>query len=207
MYNFIRVFLAGVLCACLLLAEKAFFTDIQLQSGAFLTETVIAIAPKQSVAYQSVMESEGNLQRIKNTLEHSETFDFAKLVRNWRQLSESEKIRWLRQHSRLFINNGEVYTLVFYMNKDEVTDVAFLEKQGHFLTNTITQETLQTIKLLKPEVHVSVLNTRLLYPKEPVFTKYTVLKKYGIIGFGLGGILAVAVIGFKWIVKRLTIIN
>ena len=80
-------------------------------------------------------------------------------------------------------------------------DAAFLEQNGPQLLEAMVENTISTLHLTHPYARVTVLNNKILYPPPATFTRAGVIKKYGMIGFGLGMIWAVMVMFWYHIVQ------
>ncbi len=190
------IVLCGVVCAGLLVIEKAFFTDFHVQTGSFLAETVMAVhedpksaAAKQKINYTTLIYWNVNLNAVIKELEQTHHFDFTKLVYNWERLNDQAKIKWMQAHIRVY-PNGNVYTVVFFLNKKELLDLTFLQQNAGRFMNVFTKHNIACIQKAKPNNGVNLIGTQMLFPKEVDVKKSNTLIKYGSIGFVLGTVLA-----------------
>ncbi len=194
------ILLCGIICAGLLLIEKAFFTDFHVQTGTFMAETVMVvqedpkgIASKQKINYPALIRGVVNVGAVIKELEEQHRFDFTKMVYNWERLSDLAKIKWVQTHTMVY-PNGNIYTFVFCLNKKELIDLEFLQQNVNLFLNIFIKNSVAYIQKAKPKTAVTLIGTQLLYPKEVDVKKSDTLFKYGIIGFVLGAVLASLVV-------------
>ncbi len=194
------ILLCGIICAGLLLIEKAFFTDFHVQTGNFKAEIVLSVhedpkaaSAKQVINYPALIHGNVNIGAVIKELEKMPHFDFTKMVYNWKRLNDQDKIKWLQDHTGVY-PNGNVYTVVFSLDKKELIDLEFLKQNANRIIKTFTDYNVDCIQKAKPNTVVTVIGTQLLYPKEVDVKKRDTLFKYGIIGFILGAVLASLVV-------------
>ncbi len=197
------IFLCGLVCAGLLMWEKSYFADFTVQTGAFSAECLLSIekspthAERKEITYDEllyyILRSDFNIKKTIESLENDTSFHFDRLVKNWSTFSSSDKIRWFKKHTHLYGADRKNYTLQLYIDKGEVIDAAFLEQKGSLLLKALVENTIDTLHVTHPYDSVTVLNNKILYPPPATLTRLGVIKKYGIIGFGQGIILAAMV--------------
>ena len=192
------IMLCGLVCAGLLVLEKAYFTKFSIQAGGPVTgEYIVSVAdpkdrttPKKQLNYPAVMHSDANLADFIKSLETENRFAFAKLHPNWNRLTDIQKRQWLRQHVRIYNYQGNNFRILLSLNQKEVYDLAFLQKYSGLFMDTFMQQTNRTVKKIKPGVAIKVVKQNFAFPNELPLDRNDILVKYGIIGFVLGILLA-----------------
>lgn len=196
------ILLCGILCAGLLVAEKAFFTKFAIQVGGPVTgEYIVSVVdakdrsnPKKQLNYPAVMHSDANLTDFIKLMEKERHFEFAKLNPNWTRLTDGQKIQWLRQHVRIQNYQGNNFRIVYFLPQREVYDVAFLQKNSSIFMDSFMEQTNRTVKKIKPGAGIKVVSHKFSYPKELPLNRNDILIKYGIIGFVLGSLFSMLLI-------------
>lgn len=196
------VILCGILCAGLLVAEKAFFTKFAIQAGGPVTgEYIVSVVdakdrstPKKQLNYPAVMHSDANLADFIKLLEKKGQFEFVKLNPNWARLTDGQKIQWLRQHVRIQNYQGNNFRIVYYLPQREVFDLAFLQKNSSIFMDSFMEQTNRTVKKIKPGAIIKVVKQNFSYPKELPLNRNDILIKYGIMGFVLGSLFSMLLI-------------
>ena len=93
------ILLCGILCAGLLVVEKAFFTKFTIQAGGPVSgEYIVSVFdtkdrsnPKKQLNYPALMHSDANLTDFIKLLEKEGQFEFVKLNPNWTRLTDVQK--------------------------------------------------------------------------------------------------------------------
>lgn len=167
------ILLCGILCAGLLVVEKAFFTKFTIQAGGPVTgEYIVSVVdakdrsnPKKQLNYPAVMHSDANLADFIKLLEKKGQFEFVKLNPNWARLTDGQKIQWLRQHVRIQNYQGNNFRIVYYLPQREVFDLAFLQKNSSIFMDSFMEQTNRTVKKIKPGAIIKVVKQNFLIPK------------------------------------------
>ncbi|WP_295357268.1 hypothetical protein [uncultured Succiniclasticum sp.] len=196
------IILCGLVCAGLLVLEKAFFTKFVIQAGGPVTgEYIVSVVnpkdrsnPKKQLNYPAVMHSDANLAGFITLLDKERHFEFVKLNPNWNRLTDVQQRQWLRQHVRIQNYQRNNFRILYNLRQAEVYDLAFLEKNSRLFMDSFIQQTNRTVKKIKPGPVVKVVSRNFSYPKELPLDRNDILIKYGIIGFVFGMLLAILVV-------------
>ena len=197
-----RIVLCGLVCAGLLVTEKAFFTKFVIEAGGPVTgEYIVSVVnpkdrtnPKKQLNYPALMHSDANLADFIKLLDKERHFEFVKLYPNWNRLTDVQQKRWLRQHVRIQNYQGNNFRIVYNLAQTEVYDLAFLQKNSSVFMDSFIQQTNRTVKKIKPGPVIKVVSRNFSYPKELPLDRNDILLKYGIIGFVFGVLLATLVV-------------
>ena len=192
------IILCGLVCAGLLVTEKAFFTKFVIQADGPVTgEYIVSVVnpkertnPKKQLNYPALMHSDANLTDFIALLDKERQFTFAKLNPNWDRLTDIQQRQWLRQQVRIQNYKGNNFRILYNLKQTEVYDLAFLEKNSRLFMDSFIQQTNRTVKKIKPGAVIKVVSRNFSYPKELPLDRNDILVKYGIIGFVLGILLA-----------------
>ena len=196
------ILLCGILCAGLLVVEKAFFTKFTIQAGGPVSgEYIVSVFdtkdrsnPKKQLNYPALMHSDANLTDFIKLLEKEGQFEFVKLNPNWTRLTDVQKKQWLRQHLRIQNYQGNNFRIVYYLPQREVYNLAFLKKNSSIFMDSFMEQTNRTVKKIKPEADIKVVSRNYSYPKELPLNRTDILIKYGITGFLLGSLFSMLLI-------------
>lgn len=196
------IILCGLVCAGLLVIEKAFFTKFSIEAGGPVAgEYIVSVFdakdpsnPKKQLNYPALMYSEANLMDFIKLLDKERHFEFVKLHPNWNRLTYVQKGQWLRQHMRIHNYEGNNFRILFYLHQTEVYDLLFLQKNVSVFMDSFMQQTNRTVKMIKPGADIKVVKRCFSYPEELPLNRNDILLKYGIIGFVFGTLLAILVV-------------
>ena len=195
------ILLCGILCAGLLVAEKAFFTKFSIQvGGEVMAEYIFSVAnpvdkpdPKKKLNYPWMMHSNPNLARFIKIME-GRKFDFSKLEPNWNKLSDLEKMNWLKRHISVQYLQGNNGKIRFYLRQREVLDLAYLKKNCQVLLDAFIQAAAESCRKVNPNASIKVSGKHFAFPKEIPLSRNDILLKYGLIGFILGCLLRILIV-------------
>lgn len=196
------IFLVGIICSGVLVFEKARNSDFMVESGDFSITSLTIISdsdknlnPNFEFNYGKVLETDTNLSGFLERTEKNNSFAYERIYGNWETLVGLQKVRWLRSHFKTFNAHGGVIEFAFLIKENEPKDVDYLKENASRFMQEFIKQSEQTIKLVRPDVSIRIVNETVVVPEYKQLSKKEVLTKYGIIGFVLGVIIA-ALIAF-----------
>ena len=191
------IFLVGIICSGALVFEKNRTSDFMVESGDFsitcltlISDTNKNMNPNFEFDYSRLLEMDTNLNGFLERTEKNNKFNYNKIFGNWKTLVGLKKVQWLRSHFKTYYVHGGVLEFAFLVKENEPKDIVYLkENVGRFMQEYIKQSET-TIKLVRPDVSIRVVNETVIAPEYKQLPKKEILTKYGIIGFVLGVIVS-----------------
>lgn len=182
------VFLCGILGCAALVSEKnktkayvvksdnAYVTDIvQFSSGNHKNQ-------EDLFNYKGLLLTTYNLnQFVKN-----EDIDFTQMNADWVKMTKEQQINWLSKIIKINLFNDGVCEICLDFSKNTPKNIEYLKQNNKIILETFESTSLSTLRTIKPESQIKVINHTEMLPEEIMLPKNKILIKYGIIGFILG---------------------
>ena len=198
------ILLIGAICSGLLVFEKEKYTVFHIKTGAFQLYQMIQIddskdrsSPYYEFDYRGFLTSNHNFDSMITSLEKTDKQVFISFVRGWPGWSRNQQITWLRNKIKIVPYRDNTFEVSFNLTANEVTDVAVIKKNADRLLDGFLLQSSDNIKMIKPNTRISRLARNTLIPKNVPLNKRDILKKYAVIGFVFGVVIAAMAFSIK----------
>lgn len=204
-YKKIRIIiLFSFLCACALVAEKYYTSDFMVQSGGFCITAIANINdpermqnPYIELEYGKLIRTNSNFADFLSTTEKTNKYDFNKVYGNWKNLQGEKKYEWMRKHINVYNAHNGVVEFSIEIKENEPKDITYLKENADEIMDDFVKQSEQTINAVRPGTKIEIKRKTMTIPENIYLSKKSIMIKYGIIGFILGGCLATLVIFIK----------
>ncbi len=198
------ILLFGILCSGLLVFEKALFTDFYVKTGSFQIYHIIQVDdskvrsnPYYEFDYRGYFLTNHNIDSIITSLEKNANPFLVSVNPNWDKLSRLQQVEWLRKKLVIIPYRDNTFEISFYLNANEVKDIVFLQENADSFLDSVLLQFSNNIKMIKPGTIINPFARNMLIPKSVPLNKRDILKKYGVIGFMFGIIIAAMAFSIK----------
>ena len=203
------ILLVAIICAMALSVEKYFTSNFVVQSGDFRVNAIVKIDDPESLKHPYVELDYSRLfatnNNFKNFLEENEStgkYDFSQIYGNWKNLNETKKYSWLRGHFKTYSSRNGILEFDIELKENEPKNVGYLKDKADALMDDFIKQSEKTLQAVRPGAKLEVTDKVIVTPDRVYLSKSKIIGKYAIIGFILGGCLAILILFVKTIGKR-----
>lgn len=186
------VLLVAILAAAALSGEKLLTKSPIVTSTTLYIEDNVHIQyngyQPGSAKYENLFDSYGNLYRF--VQQSSKDFDFEKFQPGWNGMGPEGQVKWLKKHILANDVTPNVITVALYVSETEWKDPDYVRENGAKLLNAYIDFHEKTMKELGEDVTFQKSETAAFLPQEVRISRKSMLGKYAVIGFVLGGLAA-----------------
>lgn len=200
------IILVAFIGAGALILEKSLTSDFMVQTGDFAITALVKIDDPDSKNpyiepdYKKILESNGNYSDFLSSYDNE--YDFNKIYGNWKTLKGIKKYEWMKKHFTIVDAHNGIVEFVVQIKENEPKDVDYLSKNADNLMNDFVGQSEKTVQMVHPQAQLKIVDKAMILPENVSLSKETVITKYGIIGFILGGCFATMVFFIKALGKQ-----
>lgn len=200
------IILVAFIGAGALILEKSLTSDFMVQTGDFAITALVKIDDPDSKNpyiepdYKKILESNGNYSDFLSYYDNE--YDFNKIYGDWKTLKGIKKYEWMKKHFTIVDAHNGIVEFVVQIKENEPKDVDYLSKNADNLMNDFVGQSEKTVQMVHPQAQLKIVDKAMILPENVSLSKETVITKYGIIGFILGGCFATMVFFIKALGKQ-----
>lgn len=205
--NIIIIIIVGILCSIALGIEKTYFTNFVVQSGDYVSTTIIRINDgsnydKSNIEfdYKALLNTTSNLGNLLDKTD--KIIDYNKFNANWSTLDNNEKIQWFQKEINITPLNKGVYEITFTLDKNVPKNVNYVKKNINEFLTIYLQQSEESVQKIYPDAHIEIINSKEIMPNVTEINKKTIVVKYAIIGFILGAMACTLIVFVISLAKR-----
>ena len=189
------IFILGLLVSIGMVCEKNYTGVYKIKTGNSLQTRIVELKKYdyKNVSNEFALEKYMKVYSvIDDFLKTSEArYDYSGIVKGWASFDYEKKYKWVQQH--IYIHNlGEnIYEVCLNIPVKEANDLDYILQINSKLLDDYIAFANNKILELRVGNQIRVLNSFEMLPVEQNVNKNQILKKYAIMGFVLGAVLAV----------------
>lgn len=138
--------------------------------------------------YESVLASYGTF--VGFCRETEGTFDYEKFQPGWSRMDDEKKAHWMKKHITVDTSTPTLFTAAIYISGKEWKDAAYAREHGRKIMQAYLDHGEHMLQSLGQPVTFELGEPVELLPEEVVVSRRSLLGKYAVIGFVLGGLAA-----------------
>lgn len=200
------ILFVAVIVGLALSAEKMFFTDTIVKSDRYYVEQEVAInyIHPENVGnindYKSLFHSFVIMnQFFENT---KDEYDYSKWDAAFSGMTKEKQLEWLQKHIMISNTGNKALVYSFDLPASTRKDDKYVEEHGQEFLNQYIAFTQQELNKLGMESSYQEEKAFVLQPQAITVKNETRAIKYGVVGFVLGGLLSMMVLGIKGYFKK-----
>ena len=195
------ILLTGLIISAGLVYEKAIITNYVIKSGEVWYTKIISIENFGSLTHyddEKKFKSPSymtNYKTINNFIKNTEEeFDYKQFCLNWDNKSETERYKWVQRHFIINDFGGGIYELCFRLGNNEPKELDYVLKNGRRYLKKYFNYSKAELEKIDKDIRFKELSKFEVVPQEKVINKNYIIKKYALIGFVLGVLVATFVV-------------
>lgn len=190
----------AVVVSALLVLEKSLFTDFQIQHGNYASEIVLKVDIPNSGYYDKTLNYEVLLtsSTMANKffdINEKKSIDLTGINKNFEHYSQNEKRAWFQRNLKIKNLGDNTVQIDLSIPPDTPSDMNYLDKNFKNYYMNYVQVISDEIRAIEPGSNARIISTLEDTPEFKEVSRMSVLIKYGVIGFIMGGILACIILG------------
>jgi len=195
------ILLTGLIISVGLVYEKVITTNYVIKSGDVWFTKIICIEnfdllthydEVEKFKYPSYMK---NFRTINTFINDTEaTFDYEKFCLNWNQKSKLQRYKWIQDHFIINDFGGGIYEVCFFLGNNEPKELDYVLQNGSRYLERYYSSSKTDLKKLDNDIIFKELSNFEVLPQEKKIVKDDIIKKYALIGFILGILVATLVV-------------
>ncbi len=207
--KWILILLTGLIISVGLVYEKAITTNYVIKTGDVWFTKIVSIENFKLLSqydeggkfkYPSYMK---NYKTINTFLDDTEKeFDYKKFCLSWDTKSELERYKWVQNHFIINDFGGGIYELCFRLRNHETKELDYVLKNGSRYLEKYFVSSKKELEKLDEGMRFKELSKFEVVPQEKVINKNDIIKKYGLLGFVLGVLVATLVVAIDVLRKE-----
>lgn len=128
--------------------------------------------------------------------EASSTVDFSKLDANWNKLHEREKYEWIQRHFFFNKMSDGIYQIVFVVDTQDPKNMEYISTNKDVIVSTYERFVINRLKTIDNNLTVNTMGSVDLLGSDTIIEEKPI-KSYAAVGFVLGGLIGVTLLGLN----------
>lgn len=186
------VLLVAVLASAALVGEKAFTKAPVVESTSLYIEQPVHVVYETGqpgmASYERLLASYGTFVNFSHETEG--TFDYEKFQPGWSHMKDEEKSKWMKKHIAIDTSAPTLFVASIYISGKEWKDADYARENGRKILKAYLDYDEHMLKSLGQPVTFERGEMVEILPEKVVVSRRSLLGKYAVIGFVLGGLAA-----------------